>query len=171
MDIFIDLLKILGPALIVLYAVYLMLRSFQQQRLHEIRELARQQSVDQILPNRLQAYERMVLFLERMSPTHLIPRLNNGSYTAKEFQQIMIHEIRQEYQHNLAQQIYLSEEAWLYISTAVEDTVTMINEVSMSLSEEATSLDLAKGIFERGAMKETISSAISFIKKEVHVLF
>lgn len=155
----------------MLYAVFLMLRSFQSQRLHEIRELARQQSVDQLLPNRLQAYERMVLLLERMNPNNLIPRLNNGTYTAKEFQQILIHEIRQEYQHNLAQQIYLSEEAWLYISTAVEDTVTLINEVAMQCSEEATSLELAKGIFESGANKQTLSQAISFVKKEVHYLF
>ena len=171
MEIFIDLIKILGPALIVLYAVFLMLRSFQTQRLQEIRELTRQQSVDQLLPNRLQAYERMVLLLERMTPNNLIPRLNNGTYTAKEFQQILVHEIRQEYQHNLAQQIYLSEQAWIYISTAVEDTITLINEVSMQCDEKATSLDLAKGIFASCTTKETLSQAISFIKKEVHQLF
>jgi hypothetical protein len=171
MEIFIDLIKILGPALIVLYAVFLMLRSFQTARLQEIREMTRKQSVDQIIPNRLQAYERMVLLLERISPTNLIPRLNNGTYTAKEFQQIMIHEIRQEFQHNLAQQIYLSEEVWLYISTAIEDNITLINEVSMRLEEESSSLDLAKGILEAGANKETISHAISFIKKEVQQLF
>ena len=171
MEIFIELLKILGPALIVLYAVFLMLRSFQNQRLQEIRELARKQSLDQVLPNRLQAYERMVLLLERMAPNNLIPRLNNGSYTAKEFQQILIHEIRQEYQHNLAQQIYVSEEAWLYISTAVEDTINLINEVAMQCDEEASSLDLAKGIFESGSTKETLSQSISYIKKEVRQLF
>lgn len=171
MDTFIELIKILGPALIVLYAVYLMLRSFQTARLQEIRELARRQSVDTILPNRLQAYERLVLLLERITPSNLIPRLNNGSYTAHEFQQILIHEIRQEYQHNLAQQIYLSEEAWLYISTAVEDTITLINEIAMRQGDDGTSLDLAKGIFESGVTKETISHAISFIKKEVHTLF
>jgi hypothetical protein len=171
METFIDLIKILGPALIVLYAVFLMLRSFQTARLDEIREMTRKQSADTVLPNRLQAYERMVLLLERITPSNLIPRLNNGQYTAQEFQQILIHEIRQEYQHNLAQQIYLSEQAWLYISTAVEDTVTMVNEVAMTLEDKATSLDLAKGIFESGVTKETISQAISFIKKEVQTLF
>jgi hypothetical protein len=171
MDIFIDLIKILGPALIVLYAVYLMLRSFQNARLDEIREMARKQSVDTLLPNRLQAYERMVLFLERITPNNLIPRLNNGQYTAKEFQQILIHEIRQEYQHNLAQQIYISEQAWLYLTSAVEDTVTSINEIAMGLEDEATSLDLAKGIFESGVTKQAIAHSISYLKKEVHILF
>lgn len=171
METLIDLIKILGPALIVLYAVFLMLRSFQSARLQEIREMAYKQSVDSILPIRLQAYERMVLLLERISPSNLIPRLNNGNYTAHEFQQIMIHEIRQEYQHNLAQQIYLSEQAWLYIRSAVEDSITLINEVAMHMDEQSTSLDLAKGILSSGVNKETISNAISYLKREVHTLF
>ncbi len=171
METFIQLLTILGPALIVLYAVYLMMRSFLTTRLEEMRAVNRQKSQEVVLPIRLQAYERIVLLLERMSPNNLITRLNNQEYTAKEFQQILVSEVRNEFNHNLAQQVYLSEKAWAYVSGAIEDLITTINESAGTLEEDAVALDLAKEIFERNIQKNTIPNALTYVKNEIREEF
>jgi ribosomal protein S8 len=171
MDTFIELFKVLGPALIVLYAVYLMVRSFLTSRNQELRSLISQKSQETILPIRLQAYERIALLLERISPSNIITRLNNPEFTAKEFQQVLVSEIRQEFNHNLAQQIYLSDEAWAYVSGAVEDIVTTINEAGRSLPEDAKGLDLAKAVFEGNIEKESVRNALNFIKNEIREVF
>ena len=80
--------------------VYLMVRSFIQREI-ELKKLdVRGRSIDTILPSRLQAYERMTLFLERISPQNLLIRLNNPAFSAKDFQKVLLDEIRSEYNHN-----------------------------------------------------------------------
>jgi hypothetical protein len=82
--------KILIPASIVLYAVYLIVRSFIQREI-ELKKLdVRGRSIETILPARLQAYERMILFLERISPQNLLIRLNNPGFSARDFQKILL---------------------------------------------------------------------------------
>ena len=76
MDALIEFIKILVPASVVLYAAYLLVRTFIQKEI-ELKKLeVRSRSIETVLPNRLQAYERMVLFLERMSPQNLLVRLS-----------------------------------------------------------------------------------------------
>ena len=86
-------------------------------------------------------------------------------------QHLLIKEIRQEFNHNLAQQIYLSNEAWSYITAAIEDTVTLINEAAMGLGEEHSGLDLAKLILEGAVKKNSIAQTIIFVKNEIKELF
>ena len=148
MDIIIEFGKLLIPAGLVLYAMYLTVKSFlfreTQSKLLDLRAKGR----EIVLPIRLQAYERMCLFLERITPNNLIPRLNHGELTAKELQQIMLRELREEYNHNLSQQVYMTDEAWDLIKNAMEEVVMIINESSEGLNEDAKSLDLARGILE-----------------------
>jgi hypothetical protein len=112
MEAIIEFGKILLPASLVLYAVYLTVRSFIHRELESKRMEIRARSIETILPNRLQAYERMCLFLERISPPNLLLRLNNPGYTAREFHKVLLDEIRNEYNHNVSQQIYMSDEVW-----------------------------------------------------------
>lgn len=171
METFLEILKILGPALIVLYAVYLMMRAFLAARLDDIRALTRQKNQETITPIRLQAYERIVLLLERVSPNNIITRLNDSQYSAKEFQQVLVTEIRNEFNHNQAQQVYLSDEAWAYVSGAIEDVITTINECARALEDDARALDLAKAVFERSIEKDSILNAIAFVKNEIRTEF
>lgn len=171
MDVAVDLVKILGPALIVLYAVYLMVRSFLTTRMEEIRIATLQKNQEAVLPIRLQAYERITLLLERITPNNMISRLNNPEFSAKDFQQILVSEIRQEFNHNLAQQIYLSNEAWAYVSGAVEDVISTINEAGSQLDDKAKGLDLAKLVLESNIEKDSIRNAIDYLKNEIQKLF
>ncbi|MBL7865033.1 MAG: hypothetical protein JNK10_09170 [Cyclobacteriaceae bacterium] len=173
MDALIEYGKILLPASIVLYAVYLTVKSFINKEIELKRLEVRSRSIETILPNRLQAYERICLFLERMSPPNLLLRLNNPIYSAKELHKILLDEIRNEYNHNVSQQIYMSEDVWNMVRNAKEDLTIMINEASSGMGPEATGLDLSRKIFELTLEKqvEPISHALSELKKEIQQTF
>ena len=171
MDLLIDLLKILGPAAIVLYASFLMVNSLLRARFDELQSTLKLKNQKEMLPIKLQAYERIILLLERSNPNNLIPRLSQKEMNATVLQHLLIKEIRQEFNHNLAQQIYLSNEAWSYITAAIEDTVTLINEAAMGLGEKHSGLDLAKLILEGAVKKNSITQTIVFVKNEIKEMF
>lgn len=173
MEMVYDLLKITIPAVLILYTAYLLVRSFMNKQLDEIHLNIRHKNQEVILPVRLQAYERMCLLLERITPNNLIPRLNEKDMSAKQLQGLMVNEIRSELNHNLSQQVYMSDDAWVYVSSAVEQLISLINESANELSEGSSSLDLAKTVFEKNMRNEqdTIRGALSFIKREIRELF
>ncbi len=173
MNALIEFGKILIPACIVLYATYLMVRSFIQREI-ELKKLeVRSRSIETILPARLQAYERMALFLERISPQNLLIRLNNPGYTARDFQKILLDEIRSEYNHNVSQQVYMSEEVWNQVKNAKEDLIILINEAASRIAIESTSIDMSKKIFEMVMDKKVdpIGHALTELKKEIQQVF
>ncbi|MEP0985540.1 hypothetical protein [Ekhidna sp.] len=173
MEMVYDLLKITIPAGLVLYLAYLLVRSFLQKQLDEIALSVRQKNQEIVVPIRLQAYERIVLLLERITPSNLISRLSSSDYTAEEFQQILIHEIRNEFNHNLSQQVYMSDSAWTYVTTAVEQTISVINSSTNTLADKAKGFDLARAILENTAGEEmdTPKQAIKYIKEEIQDVF
>ena len=172
MDVLYDLLKITIPAAIIAYLAYVLVRSFLQSKLDEVVFAIRQKNQETILPIRLQAYERVCLLLERVSPANLVQRLN-GEYTAAEFQHILVHEIRQEFNHNLSQQVYMSSEAWTYVTSAVEQVISEINAVANTMKDDATSVDMAKALFEYNSQKDVhvLNQALDFVKREIQDLF
>lgn len=172
MDALIDFGKILIPASLVLYAAYLLVRSFLAKEI-ELKKLEiRSRSIETVLPLRLQAYERMCLFLERISPQNLLVRLNPGAIPAREFHQVLLSEIRNEYNHNVSQQIFMSENGWELVRNAKEDLVVTINEAASEVGQEATSLDLSKKIFEKIINKpDSIAHALVEIKREIQQTF
>lgn len=173
MDALIDFGKILIPASVVLYAAFLLVRSFTQRDI-DIKKLEiRGKSIETVLPNRLHAYERMTLFLERMSPHNLLVRLNTGGIAAKEFQQMLLNEVRNEYNHNVSQQVYISEEVWDLIRNAKEDLIVSINDAASEVGEGASSLDLSKKIFEKTMNKtvDPLAHALTELKREIQRIF
>lgn len=173
MDALIEFGKIIIPASLVLYAVFLTVRSFISKEI-ELKKLeVRTRSIETILPARLQAYERMTLFLERIAPQHLLIRLNNPGYSARDFQKILLDEIRNEYNHNVSQQVYMSEEVWNQIRNAKEDLIIVINDSASQLPVEANSIDLSKKIFEVVMNKnvDLIAHALTELRKEIQQTF
>jgi hypothetical protein len=173
MDALIEFGKIIIPASLVLYAVFLTVRSFIAKEI-ELKKLeVRTRSIETILPARLQAYERMTLFLERIAPQNLLIRLNNPGYVARDFQKILLDEIRNEYNHNVSQQVYMSEEVWNQVRNAKEDLIIMINDSASQLPPEATSIDLSKKIFEAVMNKnvDLIAHALTELRKEIQQTF
>lgn len=172
MEPWIELLKILIPAALVVYAAYLLVRTFIVRDLELKRMEIRNKSIETVLPLRLQAYERMTLFLERIHPHNLLVRVNPGSIPARDFQQLLLSEIRNEYNHNVSQQVFMSAQVWQLIRNAKEDLVLTINESAAELNDEATSMDLSRRIFERFLAKpDVIMYAIEQLKQEIQQTF
>ena len=169
MEILIEFGKLLIPALLVLYAMYLTVKSVLEKDIERKEVDFKIKNYETILPLRLQAYERITLLLERISPNNIMLRLNKPGLSAKEFQIILVKEIREEFNHNLSQQIYIDENTWVLVRKAVEDTINLINQSAMNLKEEAKGMDLTKSVFAEIMQNEidSIKHALSQLKKEV----
>jgi len=173
MEVLSDLIKILLPASLVLLGIYLTVESILKKQFDKSVLEMRTKNTELILPARLQAYERMALFLERISPHNLILRINQPNMMCGELQAIMLVEIRDELNHNLSQQIYMSEVVWTLIRNATEDVVGLINSCSQTLDPEKPSIELARKIFEIKMNQQTdsIQKAMSELKAEVSLFY
>lgn len=123
------------------------------------------------LPIRLQAYERMALFLERINPQKLLVRVTPASSNKNDYETQLIRNIENEYDHNLSQQIYMSDECWNIVKAAKNATIQIIRKSSMS--DKIDSSDkLRESILNDLMDRQTPSyAALSFIKKEVGELW
>lgn len=119
------------------------------------------------LPMRLQAYERISLFLERIKPSRLLVRVNPTSSNKEDYESLLIANIEQEFDHNLAQQIYITDQCWSITSTAKNATIQMIRKATMS--EKVDSADKLREALLTEMMDRRAPSdaALSFIKEEV----
>jgi len=168
-----EVLKYILPSLVVFATAYLLIKSFFDEQLKrkelEIRAIQKKD----LGPLKLQAYERIVLFLERISPHSLLPRVNQTGMNASMLQSHLLTSIRTEFEHNLSQQIYISKEAWLVTKNAKENIVTIINSSKDQVNNDAPAFELSKVILEK--MMQISSSptdqAIDFLKKEVDNYF
>lgn len=95
-----------------------------------------------ILPLRLQAYERLILFVERINPANLLVRLHEQGLSAADFEQRLIDEIRAEYQHNVTQQLYVSDAAWSVTKQLKDNTVALIRNAGMGLQVSTSAKEL-----------------------------
>lgn len=173
MDTVIEFAKLLIPAGAVLYGMYLVVKSFVQKELNQAAIEIRSKNQQISLPMRLQAYERICLFLERIAPNNLVLRLRDNAFSAAEFHHVLVNEIREEFNHNLSQQIYISDQSWDLVKNAKEEIISLINQSAQGLSDQSKSLDLAKNIFD-GLLKKQIdptNHALLLIKREVRTLF
>lgn len=119
------------------------------------------------LPLRLQAYERMTLFLERISPQNLLLRIPARSLPKKEYEALLVNSIDEEFEHNLAQQIYMSENLWNIIRTAKMATIQVIRKATHD-EELPDAQAMTEFIFKEFINKPSpSSSAISHLKEEV----
>lgn len=92
------------------------------------------------------AQERMIVFVDRLNPVNLLVRVQHLGVNAKELQALLIREIREEYQHNIAQQLYLSGKTWGVIRTLKEDTIAMIHHSTQHLADDATGNEMSRKI-------------------------
>lgn len=130
------------------------------------RFLLHKDSQKDTLPIRLQAYERMVLFLERITLNSLVVRVSPVGTDKNAYENLLIKQIETEFEHNLSQQIYMSDECWNIIKTAKNATIQAIRSSGMSASDSADKL--REHILNQTLEKQSPSAtALSYIKKEV----
>jgi len=125
-----------------------------------------------VTPIRLQAYERVILLLERIGPESLLIRVKKQGMSSQELQTAMLKQIRAEFEHNLSQQIYMSQEAWDIVVNSKENMVKLINTSALEVNPASPSMELGKLILEYlVGGKSPTKPGIDFIKKEVSEYF
>ncbi len=143
-----EVLKISVPALIVFLTTSLILKRFFEkeyaEKVREVKALAN----SKVLPMRLQAHERMALYLERIDLNNSILKTYKSGMSARLLQNELNASIRSEFEHNVAQQVYLSEKTWGAVKTAKEETIKIINIAAQQLEDTATGIDFSTKVYE-----------------------
>ena len=169
-DKILELLFYTLPALITGGVAYYFFQMFVQNEDKKRHFLLMRQNQKGSLPLKLQAYERMTLFMERIDPSKLLIRIKPVSEDKNDYANFVIAQIEQEFEHNLTQQIYISDECWTIISTAKNSTIQMLRKAATN--EEVTDADkfrelILSSFFDKNTPS---SAALSFIKNEVKEL-
>jgi hypothetical protein len=126
-------------------------------------------SQKQTLAVRLQAYERLVLFLERIQPSSLVMRGMDESGTTRQLQSVLLRTIREEFEHNLSQQLYISTTAWSTIKAAREEVSQLINLTASKIGDGATKDELARALVVKNT--SMAEEALRKLKAEVADLY
>ncbi len=174
MEIILEIAKYTIPSIVLLVAVYFMLRTIFQNEEKRRRYDIFKSNVAMITPVRLTAYERLVLFVERISPESLMIRVQDGSLNAGQFHSFLLATIRAEYEHNLSQQVYVSPEAWTMVKNAKESIIQLINTSASKVPPQVPSFELAKVIldtYQLAATETPTLFAINFLKNEIKQYF
>ncbi|WP_154859151.1 DUF7935 family protein [Cyclobacterium xiamenense] len=173
MEYLIQLLSIVLPAGLVIYGMFIITVSFLKKEKEMKWVDIKTKNTELLLPLRLQAAERLCLLMERISPNNLIRRINEPGFTAGELHSRLVEEIRNEFNHNLSQQVYFSDETWESVRTAVEQTLSLINRSYQQVDGNEKSLDLAKTIFQLSLEQEQdiVVLALKRIKDEVRIYY
>lgn len=166
-DKIVELLFYTLPALITGGVAYYFFLTFTNNEEKKRQFLLRRSNQKSALPLRLQAYERMALFMERISLTKLLIRITPISTNKNDYANLLIAHVDQEFDHNLTQQIYMTDECWTIIATAKNATLQIIR--ATALRQDVTDADsLRQAILNDLLEKQSPSNAaLAFIKDEV----
>jgi hypothetical protein len=153
---------------------YLFWRERQKAKRPHVPRTGTQPGASGIVPVQLQlqAYERLILLTERIALPNLIGRLKHEGFSAKEMQGMLTETIRQEFEHNITQQIYVSTEAWDAVRNLKEQNIFIVNQVSSFLPPQASALDLSKHLLEmiaqnpKASLHGVVAEVLSFEAKK-----
>jgi len=161
------------PALIIAFGAYYLIKTFlDNERKKQLSELKMKNSAD-LTPLRMQAYERLVLLMERLSPNSLILRVKQKGMNSEDLHNAMIREVISEYEHNITQQIYVSEGTWNYVKSAKESVLNLLSNAKQKIDPSSDAIELSRSVFNefsRLSISPT-SAAIQKLKKEAQENF
>lgn len=168
-----ELIKYIIPALLVLLAAYFLLHRFFKNEAERRNLELKKTNLQLVTPARLRAYERLALLLERINPNNMLVNKIEESAGCIEFQTSVLSDIRREFDHNLSQQIYVSEGLWEDIEDARENLIQLINAASSQCKADEPAAKLAGIIIEAYNMAEdtALDAAMRTLKSEVKQLF
>lgn len=157
------------PLLIVFFFVYQMMKSFFEQFDNQRKQELRLRFSQETLPIRLQAYERMALLLERITPESMIMRTMQPGMNVLDLQKALVNSIREEFEHNLSQQIYISANAWAMVTAARQSMIQLIGETASELNQSDNCSKLATDVLTEyaNAKNDPLALAKALLREEV----
>ena len=157
------------PALVTGVIAFLFFREHTDNENNRRNFILKESIQKESLPIRLQAYERLTLFLERISPQNLLKRVSPISQEVEDYKSLLIKTVEQEYEHNLSQQIYVSDPCWRIVSAAKNSTIQTI--VSFKNNDVSTANDIRPLLLDILLNNEvTAEMALNFLNEEVSIL-
>ena len=173
-NIILEILKYTLPALIVFLTAYFLLTRYMNRDANLKAIELKMKRDKEIVMLRLQAYERLALFMERINFAPVITRVRTPDMLSSELQYAIVKNIREEFEHNLSQQIYVSSNAWNLIVQAKEEMMKTVNLIGSQLPSEASAGQLINALFmgvqNAGAALPT-EQALEYLKAECRELF
>ncbi len=160
-------------AIIVVIPLLLIVKWFFNKELEEKRLDNFLNIKKEIIPQKLQAYERLTLLLERVLPESLVLREQKQGLTSLKFHSHLLRVVRNEFDHNLAMQIYVSVKTWQMISQARTELLKLINTSAASVNPKSNSIELGRTIIENGTVdvNRHFKKAIDALRKDVELLY
>ena len=172
-DLFLHILLIILPAGGIFLTVVLFLKKQGEKEVIHLQIELRKERQNFFLPSRVESYQRAVLLMERINPNSLVMRLHTPGLPAKAFQAELLKAIRDEFDHNVAQQIFISIPAWKMVKSSKEETIKIINLAGNQMESVSTSTELAGKIFEivNEIGNTPTDITVEYLKKELQELF
>ena len=168
-------LAVLATLALAGWIFYLLVKRYfdnqQKERLLQMKIDERRETFKVVTPIRLQAYERMALFLERISPDSLVLRCYQPGMDLKLLQGVMTKNIRDEWEHNLSQQVYLDPAVWARIREAKDEMINLVNSSAVTLTDTDDPTRLAASIFASAAQHLPTDKALEELHREINELF
>ncbi len=174
MDILLQLIVAIVPAAIVFMTTALFLKKQGEKEMRRLQlEMSKQKRSENFMTERMEAYQRSILLLERIHPNSLVMRTHNPVLPAKVFQSELIKAVREEFEHNVTQQLFITIDGWKLLKSAKDETVKIINVAGQQMTDTSMSTDLAGKIFEIiGEVGDLPSEiAVEYLKQEFQELF
>ena len=173
MDTFLEILKYILPSLIVFGATYFVLSKNLDNDYRKQLLMLRRENQKDITPLRLQAFERLILFLERLSMDKLVLRVHKPGMSAKMLQAELVRTINEEFNHNLTQQVYVASSSWAAVKKAKDESLKVITIAGSKMDNLAKGANLGQKIFE---IMSTLNAsptqiAIDTLKLEIRQIF
>lgn len=172
-DPLVQILVAVLPSIVVFLTAFYLIKQFTADRSAERGTDLRKEDRKQLLPLRLQAYERLALFAERIQPGALLLRVHKGNMSARMFHAELVATVREEYDHNVTQQIYVGDKVWSKVRQAKEETIRLVNLSYEQTGDNASGTELSRHIFENvSRLSHTPSQeCLVAIKEDVRRLF
>ncbi len=145
---FLEILKYTLPALIMLVVTYMIVSKFLTEQTARKQLALFHETQNITIPMRLQAYERLTLYVERITPRNLLNRVYQKDMNVAVYEAMLVQAIKSEFDHNLAQQIYVSRLVWQTVSGVKEQEINIINVMARKLNPEAPAKELHKALME-----------------------
>ena len=149
---------------------WFIIREYLAQETVKTSRESKKENLAHTLPLKLQAYERITLFLERLNPANMLVRLHVAGLSAREMQNVILSDIRGEYQHNISQQIYVTDISWNVVRKMKEETIAMVHNAVVGLPDDASAIELSKVILSHLANLQEDNPyevALKIVKREV----
>ncbi|MCG9912406.1 MAG: hypothetical protein MH137_14020 [Flavobacteriales bacterium] len=156
-----EIAKYILPSVVTAGVIYFVFDSFYKKEERKRWVELKTETAKISLPVRMQAYERLVLLMERISPGTLVMRVNTSGLTGRQMHAELLKALRSEFDHNITQQVYISRTAWEAVKNAKEETVKLVNYAASTMDDNASGTDLAKTILEMTMKLENLPTQVA----------